>query len=70
MEAALHAQRKKEKKIINQWLRLFSLFSFFLFFKINSILVFILVFTFSFVISFEKCVFSGISRRHELYVFA
>lgn len=69
MEAALHAQRKKEKKIINQWLRLFYSF-FFLFFLINSILVFILVFTFSFVISFEKCVFSGISRRHELYVFA
>lgn len=69
MEAALHAQRKKEKKIINQWLRLFYLFIF-SFFLINSILVFILVFTFSFVISFEKCVFSGISRRHELYVFA
>lgn len=66
MEVALHAQRKKEKKIINQWLRLFSFF----FFLINSILVFILVFTFSFVISFEKCVFSGIGRRHELYVFA
>lgn len=69
MEAALHAQRKKQKKIINQWLRLFYLFIF-SFFLINSILVFILVFTFSFVISFEKCVFSGISRRHELYVFA
>lgn len=31
MEAALHAQRKKDKKIINQWLRLFFLFYFFFF---------------------------------------